>query len=286
MIENVTAIGARWQTIPTFSLDYEAEPETNWTSTLLDEGTDVDVVLNAFYRMPERHARRSDTYLMAEGSNRVDTIAYKRVAESSRRNLGQSVTEHQTVLQYPDPHPISGVCVYAPKPSHTFTPDIFVSHFYRDTDNLIHLLRAIRRSSAGVHLAGISASPEEEAGLDDRARRLLEMDALLRGFSELPEDWDSYGGYPISPDIIDEARKILAAGIYLNLPSAWAAPGGDGGIGIQWDSDQTELYIDIVPGEETTYALALKAENKAESEGVLTMANLSEVLRKLAESAA
>ena len=196
------------------------------------------------------------------------------------------VTEHRTVLQYPDPHLMSGVCVYAPKSSHTFATDIFVSHFYRDTDHLNHLLQAIRRGFAGVHLVGTSASPEEATGLDDRTRRLLEMDELLRGFSELTEGWDSYGGSPISPDIIEEARGILTAGITLNLPSAWAAPGGDGGIGIQWDTDRTELYIDIVPGEETTYALASKAGNRIESEGVLTTANLSGVLRELAESAA
>ena len=110
-------------------------------------------------------------------------------------------------------------------------------------------------------------------------------ETLLQELSELRQNWNSYNSPPIAPGIIAEAREILTAGVSLNLPSAWVAPGGDGGIGIQWDTDRNELYIDIVPDEETTYVLTSKTGSRTTAEGVLTPANLPEVLSKLVEAA-
>ena len=120
---------------------------------------------------------------------------------------------------------------------------------------------------------------------DQMARQLIEMSGMLARSSDLLENWDSYGGSPISADAIAEARRILAAAIKLRLPAPWVAPGGDAGIGIQWDTNRAELYIDIVPGKETTYVLTPKMGNLSEDDGVLTMANLVGVLNRLRESA-
>ena len=120
----------------------------------------------------------------------------------------------------------------------------------------------------------------------DHTTQLADTEKLLQKFSELTENWNSYGGSPITPNIIAAARDILYAGINLNLPSAWTAPGGDGGIGIQWDTDTTELYIDIVPRENTTYSLTPKTGDQPGVTGVLTTENLSLVLGKLAPPAA
>ena len=120
---------------------------------------------------------------------------------------------------------------------------------------------------------------------DRSFRQFMEMDGMLARFSDLPENWDSYGGSPISADAIAEARRILTAAIKLRLATPWVAPGGDAGIGIQWDTNRAELYIDIVPGEETTYVLTPKEGDLSEDDGFLTMANLAGVLNRLAESA-
>ena len=125
-----------------------------------------------------------------------------------------------------------------------------------------------------------------EPAVHKRSSRIADMDGMLRRFSELPENWDSYGGHAISPEAIEEARSILVAAIDLNLPDPWVAPGGDAGIGIQWDTDRIELYIDIVPKQQTTYVLAPKAGNTVTADGVLTAENLDEVLRQFAASAA
>ena len=119
---------------------------------------------------------------------------------------------------------------------------------------------------------------------DQMSRQFMEMDGMLARFSDLPENWNSYGGSPISAGAITEARRILTAAIKLRLPTPWVAPGGDAGIGIQWDTNRAELYIDIVPGEETTYVLTPKEGDLSENDGVLTMANLAGVLNQLAES--
>ena len=120
---------------------------------------------------------------------------------------------------------------------------------------------------------------------DQMSRQFMEMYGMLARFSDLPENWDSYGGSPISASAIAEARRILTVAIKLRLPTPWVAPGGDAGIGIQWDTNRTELYIDIVPGEETTYVLTPKEGDLSEDDGVLTMANLAGVLNRFAESA-
>ena len=125
--------------------------------------------------------------------------------------------------------------------------------------------------------------------LTERDQRIAEMEKTFRRFEALPEEWDSYGGATISPTAISEARRVLTATINLNLPEPWTAPGGDGGIGIQWDLERIELYIDIVPGEVTTYLLTPLAEDgseiaDAQIDAELTTDNLSEVLNKLAES--
>ena len=52
----------------------------------------------------------------------------------------------------------------------------------------------------------------------------------------------------------------------LGLPQPWVAPGADGGIGIQWHSEVAELYIDIVPGEPTSYLLTLNVGSSKEVE--------------------
>ena len=115
-----------------------------------------------------------------------------------------------------------------------------------------------------------------------RFRQIIDMEEMLREFSELPDNWDSYGGRAVSLDAIEEAKSILRAAINLDLPEPWVAAGGDAGIGIQWDTNGLELYIDVVPGEETTYVLTRKEENFCEADGVLTVENLSRVLTQLA----
>ena len=148
----------------------------------------------------------------------------------------------------------------------------------------------ILRTPTGEQMVMEFKALHPQAVPNERSRRIAEMEKTFRRFEALPENWDSYGGAVISPEAIEEARRILTAVIDRKLPEPWAAPGGDGGIGIQWDMERLELYIDIVPGEATTYLLTPLAEDgtemaDAQVDAELTPDNLTEVLNRLAESA-
>ena len=118
----------------------------------------------------------------------------------------------------------------------------------------------------------LNCNPEEA----ERTER--QMDQLLRKVLRLPESWDSHEGSKIQETVANEAKTILATAMRLELPMPWTAPGGDGGIGLQWETSNIELYIDIAPGQETTYVLN---EGARTEEGTLTSANTPEVLKQL-----
>ncbi|MDE2837604.1 MAG: hypothetical protein OXL97_08885 [Chloroflexota bacterium] len=127
--------------------------------------------------------------------------------------------------------------------------------------------------------------PTTTAAQVERFQRIAAMARQLQEFSVLPENWNSYGASAPTSEVIGEARRILTAVINLGLPEPWTAPGGDGGIGIQWETDRVELYIDIVPGEATTYVLTPKTGGATEIEGLLTLDNLHEVLGRFGDAA-
>lgn len=89
---------------------------------------------------------------------------------------------------------------------------------------------------------------------------------------------------PIPPEVIDEALRYVVFGLILNAPKPWVAPGADNGIGIQWSTEECDLYIDILPDgpSSTTYALTPKGTDCATSHGPLHMANMVEVLSLVA----
>ena len=120
-------------------------------------------------------------------------------------------------------------------------------------------------------------------------RQLYDSQAVeesLRKIAGLPPNWDSYGAPRIASNVIDEARSILLCVAAMGLPQPWVAPGADGGIGIQWDTKVAELYIDIVPGEPTSYLLTLNVGSSEEDEidAPLTLMNLTRVLNQFAEA--
>ena len=103
--------------------------------------------------------------------------------------------------------------------------------------------------------------------------------AKFRQFSELPDNWDSYGAPSIDEDALGQSAYIVQLGVELNLPLPAIAPGSDAGIGIEWSTDDGELYIDIAPENETTYALSKYGQ---EIEGTLeNRGQISRILESL-----
>ena len=218
------------------------------------------------YRIPTQTLERTNVDAILRQINKAEVIEFKCVGNRPDRDSGQWTKRFRTTpsSQELELDIASSLYLFVTNSSHTFTRDILVSYF----------------STAIEVQRDILQEPQKPG---TRSHRIVEMEKKFREFSELPENWDTYGGTLISPEAIDEARHILTTGMDLNLPDPWVAPGGDAGVGIQWDTDRAELYIDIVPKEETTYVLTPKTGNLHEADGVLTSANLSKVLNQFAE---
>ena len=298
MIETATAPRTAWQTRPAFTHDYELESRSLWSTPHHDVGTDVEAILQGVYRVPTQHAERLGVDAIARRANRDAIIEVKCVANHPRMGFGQWTSSNLTAFPYSDsePEPMPGAFAFTPEPEQTIFiltsdteqtvwPDFLVSRYYRNAEAQIQPYRVVRDKSVRRIVVEQAISRRQAESPSVRAIRLIEIDEMLRKFAELPENWDSYGGSPASPVAVEEARTILIGGIDLNLPTPWVAPGGDAGIGIEWNTERGELYIDIVPGEETTYVLTPKAANLHEDDGVLTTGNLTGVLNQLAEPA-
>ncbi len=69
--------------------------------------------------------------------------------------------------------------------------------------------------------------------LDEAQRRLEE----LKGFRQ---DWDSYGGLPITPRSIESVRKYLTH-LAADTPRALMVPTSQGGVSLEWITDQDHV---------------------------------------------
>ena len=68
----------------------------------------------------------------------------------------------------------------------------------------------------------------------DEAEKRLEE---LKGFRE---DWDSYGGLPITPRSTESVRKYLTR-LAADTPRALVVPTSQGGVSLEWITDQDHV---------------------------------------------
>ena len=97
--------------------------------------------------------------------------------------------------------------------------------------------------------------PTETALFQDASELPDELATRFRQITGLAENWNGYGAPPVDPGCIVDAIRIVKIGLAMGLPAPGVAPGGDAGIGIEWETERWELSIDLVPGGQTTYAL-------------------------------
>jgi len=108
--------------------------------------------------------------------------------------------------------------------------------------------------AAGLN-GGYTMTPTETALLRDAAELPDELATRFQQIAGLAENWNGYGAPPVDSDCITDAIRIIKIGLAMGLPAPGVAPGGDAGIGIEWETEHWELSIDQVPGGHTTYAL-------------------------------
>ena len=126
----------------------------------------------------------------------------------------------------------------------------------------------IRSLTDEITLRKIAFTYEADLALYGRAFRFLKLKEIskssgltqataLRKLDELrnlPEDWDSYGADPISPNAIAKAKSILTSvmiafgGIIGNVVQLTdVIPIADGGVQLEWVGPHAELEIEISP---------------------------------------
>lgn len=126
----------------------------------------------------------------------------------------------------------------------------------------------IRSLADEITLRKTAFTHEVDLALYERALAFLKSKAIskssgltqataLRKLDELknlPEDWDSYGADPISPNAIAKAKSIVTSvmiafgGIIGNVVQLTdVIPIADGGVQLEWIGPHAELEIEISP---------------------------------------
>ncbi len=82
--------------------------------------------------------------------------------------------------------------------------------------------------------------PSSSTALLGRVREQLER------LTELPYDWDSYGGVPVDASLAEAARRFVAAVIQLGVAPPLILPTPSGGIAMEWHRQSRELIIEAV----------------------------------------
>ena len=112
-----------------------------------------------------------------------------------------------------------------------------------------------------------------------------ELEARFRKISELQKDWNSYGAAPISPWAIDQARSLVNTAMSSGLPAPAVSPAAGASVSIEWQTQSSELIIDVDPHHGTTYLIADRdngngdnGDSRPNIEGDLNDHNLLQIL--------
>jgi len=111
------------------------------------------------------------------------------------------------------------------------------------------------------------------------------MDQVLDGLSDLlklPNDWDGYGGAPISERIVRDSVLTLLMVAQPSSPPPCVVPLGSGGVQLEWHRRGLHLEIEIYPGEAPTFNCHNDQGEVAEGSLPADRAGLREIIRGLA----
>ena len=187
--------------------------------------------------------------------------------------------------------------------AHSFSKPVFISHIWADqlepvvrlpgqarendeTANLLEYWSSIVRTGVADPMwectLTVGTAPGKPDPVEVFSHIPPQLETLFREIAELPEDWNSYGAARISPWSITEARRVTNEGIGLGLPAPAISPASGASVGIEWQTDNADLVIDVDPQQGITYLIVDRASGE-EIEGALNAGNRAEVLRKVME---
>lgn len=93
-------------------------------------------------------------------------------------------------------------------------------------------------------------------------------------------DWDSYGARPVNPDALDRATRLVHSLVEHEVAVPRLYPLSDGGVRLEWASQDGEIWIDLPTADDATYYF-INQKTGDEREGPLVDAPL-ELLEFLA----
>ena len=78
-----------------------------------------------------------------------------------------------------------------------------------------------------------------------------EAEQRLSEFEGLGQNWDSYGGAPVTHAALAIARQFLAR-LSPDVPRAFVVPTSPGGVAFDWSTDDMDFEVEFTPSGEVT----------------------------------
>jgi len=101
------------------------------------------------------------------------------------------------------------------------------------------------RYSAGIGASDVTNTSAYLPQHRDPPEWSKETEETLRGFTTLPEGWDSYRAMGIEAHVVDAAIELLHRIVQNNTLKPAVVPTNRGGIQIEWHTQGVDLEIEI-----------------------------------------
>ena len=141
-------------------------------------------------------------------------------------------------------------------------------------ETFAHLQEYLPYSTANLVLATLQVSNPEAV-------------ARIRKLTHLEQDWDGYGGKPLTQKAIKETAKLLLEIYELThgqLENPFIAPLPDGGLELEWELNSGAELMLVIPPTGTDIEYLEESRGSGQSEGIIpTDATLGELIDRLAQ---
>jgi hypothetical protein len=141
------------------------------------------------------------------------------------------------------------------------------------------------RYSAGIGASDVTNTSAYLPQHRDPPEWLKETEETLRGFTTLPEGWDSYRAMSIESHVVDAAIELLHRKVQHNILKPAIVPTNRGGIQIEWHTQGVNLEIEItLHGEIRLLYVNPEEDAEEEFELGLDLAPLADLITKASPS--
>lgn len=105
---------------------------------------------------------------------------------------------------------------------------------------------------------------------------IVEIEKEVQSLKKMPENWDSYGSSAIANTASEKVEKLLPLLARLGMSKPNLFPVSGGGLQLEWEKDDRELEIEILPNGTIEYLKVFSdgkmEEGKAIDEDIFSLA--------------